>query len=139
MKILVDTSIWSLAFRRNEPQRPHAEITELQELIREVRVQMIGPVRQELLSGIKEKTQFSKLKKILAAFPDLPLESEDFVLAAEYFNTLRRQGIQGSNIDFLICAVSTRNNLPIFTTDNDFKRYKKHIPVDLHTPRTTTI
>ena len=137
MKILVDTSIWSLAFRRNKQRDSHTEIIELQELIREVRVQMIGPIRQELLSGIKEKPQFLKLKKILVAFPDLPLDSEDFELAAEYFNTLRRKGIQGSNTDFLICAVSTRNNLPIFSNDDDFNHYKKYIPIVLHTPRTT--
>ncbi len=137
MKILVDTSIWSLALRRNKPHHPHAEINELQELIREVRVQMIGPIRQELLSGIKEKTTFLKLKKILAAFPDLPLDSEDFVLAADYFNILRRQGIQGSNTDFLICAISTRHHLPIFTNDHDFRHYQKHIPIILHKPRTT--
>ncbi len=137
MKILVDTSIWSLALRRNEQRRPQAEIFELQELINEVRVQMIGPIRQEILSGIKEKAQFIKLKKILAAFPGLTLGSEDFELAAEYFNTLRRHGIQGSNTDFLICAVSTRNNLPIFSNDNDFNHYKKYIPLVLHAPRTT--
>ncbi len=137
MKVLVDTSIWSLALRRNKPLGSHNEIIELQELIKEVRVQLIGPIRQEILSGIKEKQQFLKLKKIMAAFPDLPLNSGDFELAAEYFNTLRRQGIQGSNTDFLICAVSTRNKLPIFSNDNDFNHYKKHIPITQHEPRTT--
>ena len=137
MKVLVDTSIWSLALRRNEPLDAHVEVVELQELIKEVRVQLIGPIRQEILSGIKGKQQFLKLKKVMAAFPDLPLDSEDFELAAEYFNTLRRQGIQGSNTDLLICAVSIRNNLPIFSNDNDFNHYKKHIPITLHRPRTT--
>ena len=135
MKVLVDTSIWSLALRRNKQMDARDEISELQELIKEVRVQLIGPIRQEILSGIKEKQQFLKLKKIMAAFPDLPLNSEDFELAAEYFNTLRRQGIQGSNTDFLICAVSARNNLPIFSNDNDFNHYKKHIPIILYVPR----
>jgi len=139
MKILVDTSIWSLALRRNKQCRPHIEISELHELINEVRVQMIGPIGQEILSGIKEKSQFLKLKKILAAFPDLPLGSDDFELAAEYFNTLRHKGIQGSNTDFLICAVAARNNLPIFSNDNDFNHYRKHIPIVLHTPRMTKI
>ena len=137
MKVLVDTCIWSLALRRNEQPDSNIEVVEFRELIEEVRVQLIGPIRQELLSGIKRKQQFSKLKKILSAFPDLPLTPEDFELAAEYFNTLRSKGIQGSNTDFLICAVSTRNNMPIFSTDNDFKHYKKHIPIALHTPRVT--
>ena len=137
MKVLVDTCIWSLALRRNKQPDSNIEVIEFQELIEEVRVQLIGPIRQEILSGVKRKQQFSKLKKILSAFPDLPLVSEDFELAAEYFNTLRSKGIQGSNTDILICAVSTRNNIPIFSTDNDFNHYKKHIPIALHTPRAT--
>ena len=137
MKVLVDTCIWSLALRRNKRPASNIEVIEFQELIEEVRVQLIGPIRQEILSGVKGKQQFSKLKKILSAFPDLPLASEDFELASEYFNTLRSKGIQGSNTDFLICAVSTRNNMPIFSTDNDFNHYKKHIPIVLHTPRIT--
>ena len=138
MKVLVDTCIWSLALRRKkQPTSNIVEVVEFQELIEEVRVQLIGPVRQEILSGVKSRQQFSKLKKILFAFPDLPLASEDFELAAEYFNTLRSKGIQGSNTDFLICAVSTRNNMPIFSNDNDFNHYKKHIPITLHAPRVT--
>ena len=137
MKVLVDTCIWSLALRRKKQPTSNIEVVEFQELIEEVRVQMIGPIRQEILSGVKSQQQFSKLKKILFAFPDLPLVSEDFELAADYFNTLRSKGIQGSNTDFLICAVSTRNNMPIFSNDNDFNDYKKHIPITLHAPRVT--
>jgi predicted nucleic acid-binding protein len=137
MKVLVDTCIWSLALRRKKQPISNIEVVEFQELIEEVRVHLIGPIRQEILSGVKSKQQFSKLKKILSVFPDLPLASEDFELAAEYFNTLRSKGIQGSNTDFLICAVSTRNNMPIFSNDNDFNNYKKHIPITLHAPRVT--
>ena len=137
MKVLVDTCIWSLALRRNKQPDSNIEVIEFQELIEEVRVQLIGPIRQEILSGVKGKQQFSKLKKILSAFPDLTLASEDFELAAEYFNILRSKGIQGSNTDFLICAVSTRNNMTIFSTDNDFNHYRKHIPIALHAPRLT--
>jgi len=92
-------------------------------------------VRQEILSGIKSKKQFETLKNYLSAFPDLPLVTEDFGLAAEYFNTAKRQGIQGSNTDFLICAVSIRHSMSIFTTDNDFSHFMKYIPIRLHKPR----
>jgi predicted nucleic acid-binding protein len=135
MKILVDTCIWSLALRRKTQPNVRVEILELQELIKEVRVQLIGPIRQEILSGIKSKSQFTELKTKLAAFSDLPLSPEDFELAAEYYNFLRTKGIQGSNTDFLICAVSTRHHLPVFTTDNDFIYFGKHIPITLHMPR----
>ena len=135
MKVLVDTCIWSLALRRCNQLDSSIEVIEFQELIKEVRVQIIGPIRQEILSGVKKKQQFTKLKKIVAAFPDLDLTSEDFELSAEYFNLLRSKGIQGSNTDFLICAVSTRHKMPIFTTDKDFLSFQKHIPITLHVPR----
>ncbi len=60
MKVLADTSVWSLALRRKHPpQNPF--VAELSELIREARVRMIGPVRQELLSGIPSRSQFEAL------------------------------------------------------------------------------
>jgi len=135
MKVLVDTCIWSLALRRKSPQQS-IYTAEFSELLKEVRVQLIGPVRQELLSGIKAARQFSLLKKHLEAFDDLQLKREDYELAAEYFNTARNKGIQGSNTDFLLCAISTRRDMPIFTTDNDFIHYQSILPIRLHKPRT---
>ncbi len=82
----------------------HPFVYELNELIKERRVQMIGPIRQEILSGLKEETQFKALQKHLNAFPDLELITTDYERAAAFFNTNRRKGIQGSNTDFLICA-----------------------------------
>ena len=56
----------------------------------------------------------------------------DYEKAAEVFNTCRTNGVQGSNTDFLICAVSINHQLPIFSADNDFLSYQKHLPVTLH-------
>ena len=134
MKILVDTCVWSLALRHNQTTK-RALVEELTELVAELRVQLIGPIRQELLSGVKTKKQFSSLKKYLAAFHDLPLDSADFELAAEFFNLARSKGIQGSNTDYLICAVAHRHQLPIFTTDQDFERYSSVVPIRLYQPR----
>jgi len=131
MKVIVDTCIWSLALRRNIPGSIHL-VAELKELISEVRVQLIGPVRQELLSGIKSKKQFRNLRDHLAAFPDLQVKSQDFELAAEYYNLARAKGIQGSNTDFLICSLAHRYKMPIFTTDKDFEYYKTVLPIKLY-------
>lgn len=128
MKIIVDTCIWSLALRRpNDNSNIHVQI--LKDLILEQKVQMIGPIRQELLSGIKSEKQFSTLKSYLSPFPDLSIKTEDYELAAEYFNINRKNGIQGSNTDFLICALSHNNEMPIFTTDKDFEQYAKYCPI----------
>lgn len=134
MKIIVDTCVWSLALRRNSVgANPYIE--ELRNLIEEIRVQLIGPIRQELLSGIKSKKQFEILKLHLAVFADIELESKDYELAAEYLNAARKKGIQGSNTDFLICAISSRHKMPILTTDKDFTNFQSIFPVTLHTPR----
>jgi len=131
MKVIVDTCIWSLALRRDE-SKSNDLVDELSELISEVRVQLIGPIRQELLSGIKSKTQFNNLKKHLSAFPDLPLLSRDFELAAEFFNMARGKGIQGSNTDFIICSLAYSHKMSVFTTDKDFESYASVLPIKLY-------
>ena len=129
MKVIVDTSVWSLVLRRKQADNKMANV--LQDLIADGRVIMIGAVRQEILSGIKYQKQFEKLKDNLRAFPDLLLDAEDYELAANYFNICRRNGIQGSNTDFLICAIANRRNYEIFTTDNDFLNFSQHLPIVL--------
>jgi predicted nucleic acid-binding protein len=131
MKVIVDTSIWSLALRRSQAVE-NKYVKELEELIKEVRVQLIGPVRQELLNGIRSEKQFGILKKHLRAFKDLDIETEDYELASEYFNKARKNGIQGSNTDFLLCAISTRLRMSIFTTDEDFINFQSVLPIELH-------
>lgn len=134
MNVLVDTSVWSLALRRAR-RIDDAVPRELAELIQEGRVVLIGPVRQELLSGIKLKPQFEQLREHLRAFPDLELESADYEDAAAAYNRCRERGIQGSNTDFLICAVAIRHDLAIFTTDGDFKHFARALRFALHRVR----
>jgi len=131
VNVIVDTCIWSMALRRARIKSQNA-VDELQNLILDHRVQMLGPIRQELLSGIKQESHFQNLKTHLAAFPDFPLLSEDYELAAEYFNRCRRNGVQGSNADFLICAAAVRGKFAIFTLDNDFLSFADYLPISLH-------
>ena len=130
MKVLVDTSVWSLALRRAAGAGTRAP-QQLAELIAGHRAQIIGPIRQELLSGIRDEQQFDNLAVHLSAFPDLPIVAEDYVVAAKFFNLCRKRGIQGSNTDFLICAVAIRNRMSIFTADDDFKHFAKVLPITL--------
>jgi len=135
VKIIIDTCVWSLALKRNE-SKENEYVNELKELIKEVRAQLVGPVRQELLSGIKSKQQFNLLRDHLRAFEQIEIKNEDYELAAEYFNTARKKGIQGSNTDFLICAISRRHKMPILTTDKDFINFQAVLPIELHKVRT---
>ena len=93
---------------------------------------IIGAVRQELLSGVREPVQFKRLREILAAFPDEPTIPQDYELAAEFYNSCRAKGIQGSLTDLLICAVARRKAFDILTLDQDFLRYASVIPIKLH-------
>jgi predicted nucleic acid-binding protein len=136
VNVLVDTSVWSLAFRRDKPL-DGAHERELIELIREGRVALVGPVRQELLSGVRVASQCLALSERLRAFAELEVETADYERAAECFNRCRARGVQGSNADFLICAICLRRDIPVFTTDRDFGHYARVLGIKLHAPRKT--
>jgi predicted nucleic acid-binding protein len=130
VKVLIDTSVWSLALRRRSPS--HSAVDAVRRLIAGGRAAMIGPIRQEVLSGIREPNVFGRLRDQLAAFPDESITTADYVQAAAYFNECRARGLQGSNTDFLLCAVCVRHRMPLLTTDADFSRFAEVIPVTLH-------
>ncbi len=130
MKVIVDTSVWSLFLRRHDhADSPSLEI--LRQTIKEKNVQMLGIIRQELLSGIRNESQFRKVSQILESFPDLLAESSDHTEAARFFDQCRRKGVQGSPVDFLICAQAHRHKMPILTDDGDFEHYATHLPIRL--------
>lgn len=135
MKVLVDTDVWSEALRKKKGKKS-AYVGELVDLIQEGRLEIIGPIRMEILSGIKDQEVFDAFAETLSAFTDRSVISEIYVLAAKFFNLCRSQGIQGSNTDFLICACSVYWNLPILSKDKDYLHYRKHIPIELVQPRT---
>ena len=97
-------------------------------------VVMIGPIRQEVLSGIRRETQFETLRTYLEDFRDTDLIQDDFERAARFFNHCQARGISGTAIDLLICAVGSRLGVSIFTTDTDFFRFTKVLPIRLHEP-----
>jgi len=134
MNVLVDTSVWSLALRRPATHGSR-ETAELVELIREGRVAMIGAIRQEILSGIRASEQYRKLRDRLRAFSDESVDATDYEEAAMCFNRCRAKGLQGSNTDFLICAVSMQRKLAILTTDKDFAGFARVLGFELHAPR----
>lgn len=139
MKVLVDTSVWSAALRRRARghlgAKQRTAVEELSSLIEDARASMAGCIRQEVLSGVASDTQFEKLRKKLRAFDDLTADAATYELAASYFNRCRAQGIQGSHIDFLICALSHQHAAPILTLDSDFARYAEVCELELHAPR----
>ncbi len=137
MIVLVDTTIWSLALRRR-PQALGGQdrllVEEWTRLVRSGEAVLIGPIRQEILSGIRHETSFAALQKILGDFRYLEIIPSDYDQAARFFNLCRAHGIAGTAIDLLICAVAHRFDVPIFTTDADFQHFSPRIKIRLHAP-----
>ncbi len=128
MSVLVDTPIWSLALRRKRHDLNSVEriqVGKWTELIESRRARIIGPIRQELLSGIRDQTQFFKISTELRAFPDAALTEDDYEEAARMHNICRAAGIAGSPTDLLLCAIASRRRWHVFTTDRDFDHYSR--------------
>ena len=126
MKLLVDSSVWSLALRRRkaaglnpEEQKLKAELVQA---IQNGRVAMLGLIRQELLSGIKERDQFDQVKAALDPYLDEQINTADHVYAARIYNECRSQGVEAGTVDNLICAVAVRRGWEVLSGDGGLNR-----------------
>ena len=126
MKTLVDSCVWSLLLRRKDKSAlsgdEQQKVMLLRNAIQDGRVAIIGPIRQEVLSGIKEPAQLEKLRRMLGAFSDEPTPTGDYEEAARLFNIRRSHGVECGRVDMLLCAVVARKHWSILTTDGGLKR-----------------
>lgn len=135
MNVLVDTSVWSLALRRKPKDRSAGEarlVSELEDLILGGRVAIIGPIRQELLSGIRTTEQFHRLRDYLLQFSDEVLHTADFIAAAELSNLCLAKGLTVAAVDSLIAAVTMSRRWSVFSTDADFESIARHTSLRVH-------
>jgi predicted nucleic acid-binding protein len=126
VKLLVDTSVWSLALRRKDattlsPDEQKLK-AELVQAIQDGRVVTLGLIRQELLSGIKEKAQFDKVKTALDSYLDEPIHSADHEYAARIYNECRNQGVEAGTVDILVCALAVRRGWGVLSGDGGLNR-----------------
>jgi predicted nucleic acid-binding protein len=131
LSLFVDTSVWSLALRRDRP-----EITpELAELRRSLRsrqpVFTTGLVLQELLQGFRGPRARDAIIDRFAALPLLRPERQDHIGAADLRNDCRRRGVQVGTIDALLAQLCIRFELTMLTTDADFARIAEHHELNL--------
>lgn len=129
MALLADTSVWSLAFRRDTPPDT-PEIAELRgALLGGEDVVSIGVILLELLRGsVHERTRDA----IQSAFDRLTFvepSREDYAAAAALSNTCRTAGVQLATVDALIAQVCIANDLVLLTTDADFRHAGEHVPL----------
>lgn len=132
--VLVDTSVWSLALRRRAVDLSSQEqriTTALFGLVQRREARLLGSIRQEILSGIRDENQFLRVRDHLRGFPNVDVDLFDYEAAARISNECRRQGIVGSSIDMLICAVSLRHTWEVLTTDHDFTHYGRVLPLKM--------
>jgi predicted nucleic acid-binding protein len=132
--VLVDTPVWSLSLRRRAVDLSDYErllTRTLYELVQRSQVQLLGSARQEVLSGIREDSQFRRIRDHLGDFDNVALDARDYEEAARMSNLCRHSGIAGSPVDMLMCSVSLRYDWEIFTTDRDFLSYARVIHIRL--------
>jgi predicted nucleic acid-binding protein len=126
MRVIVDTCIWSLSLRRANQARLNGQeqkmVTDLKEAIRDRRAAIVGPIRQELLSGIRDKAKFIQTQDLLDPFLDEEIIPADYVEAARLFNSCRDHGVECGPVDILICSVAIRSGYGILTTDQGLTR-----------------
>ena len=131
----MDTSVWSLALRRDVPaSRP--EVLELgHALERSEPVLITGLILQELLQGFAGPKARNKIIEHLAALPLLVPDRRDHIEAADLRNRCRRGGIQLGTIDALLAQLCIRHNLTMLTTDDDFGAVARREKLRLWTER----
>ncbi len=129
--MFVDTSVWSLALRRDRPG-PLPEVAELQRALeRGEPVVTTGLVLQELLQGFDGAKARDQIVARFTLLPFLVPERDDHVDAADLRTSCRRRGVQVGTIDALLAALCIRYELTLLTTDRDFSRVAEHEPLRL--------
>jgi len=131
LKVIVDTSVWSLALRRHEPV-DSPETLLLGTLIEEgENIFLLGIILQEILQGVKQPRDFGRLRDQFDVFPLLPVRREHYIKAAELRNHLARKDVQAATIDALIAAVAIAHDCRLLTTDKDFHFIARHSDLKL--------
>ena len=134
MNLLVDTSVWSLAFRRDQASL-FPEVRALRDVLEGGdAVLTTGLILQELLQGFAGPRARKDIIDRFAALPLLPPDRQDHIAAAELRNRCRRAGVQLGTIDALIAQLCLRHQLTLLTTDNDFRLAAAHCPLRVWRP-----
>jgi predicted nucleic acid-binding protein len=131
MTLLVDTSVWSLALRR-DPPLVVPQVTALRQALEaEDIVVTTGLVLQELLQGFARPSAREDIIEHFAALPMVTPNREDHIAAAQLRNTCRRAGIQMGTIDALLAQLCIHHGLTLLTTDKDFSHAALHCSLNV--------
>ena len=127
MTLLVDTSVWSLAFRRDVVAATPELSAFRHALDGADQVFTTGLVLQELLPGFAGPKARSQLIERFAALGFLQPDREDHIEAAELRNRCRRHGVQIGTIDAVLIQLCIKHDLVLLSADHEFNSAAKHI------------
>jgi predicted nucleic acid-binding protein len=132
--LFVDTSVWSLAFRRDVAGEV-PEVRALKEALSGADVVVTtGIVLQELLQGFSGAKASSQIIERFAALALLQPDREDHIAAAGLRSSCRRAGVQIGTVDALIAQLCIRHDLVLLSTDKDFAHAAKHCKLRVWSP-----
>lgn len=124
MSLLVDTSVWSLALRRDTPPDTsslQAAVSALRDALqRGDTIVTTGLILQELLQGVVQPRSRERIADQFSALPCLMPDRDDHAQAALLHTRCRQRGLQVGTIDALIAQLCIRHQLMLLTTDRDF-------------------
>jgi len=133
LTLFVDTSVWSLALRRDAPDATPELAALRRALLAGETIVSTGLVLQELLQGFRGPRARSRIVATFAALPFLVPDRGDHIRAADLRNTCRRRGLQIGTIDALFATLCLHHELTLLTTDRDFHRMAELVPIELWT------
>ena len=128
--MLVDTSVWSLALRRESPRRSRY-VQRFHKALSDGEVVLTGVVLQEVLQGLVAGPTRDRLVNEMSKLSLLVPSRDDHLLGAEFFTTCRRSGVQIATVDSLLAAMCSRRNLRLLTTDKDFLHAARHVELSV--------
>ncbi len=134
MNVFVDTSVWSLALRRDAPPESPQVTFLAQALKMGGSVFTTGLVLQELLQGFTGARARDRIVGRFRALPFLVPEHHDHIEAAGLRNACQRKGMQLGTIDALLAQLCIRHDLTMLTTDADFSRIATLGPLSVWRP-----
>ena len=135
MSLFVDTSVWSLALRRDAPTAVPQVVALADALGAGETVLTTGLVLQELLQGFAGPKAGTQILERFSAVPLLIPDRDDHIQAAALRNACRRAGVQAGTIDALIAQLCSRHALTLLTTDQDFENIARHTRLEVWRPR----
>jgi hypothetical protein len=130
VSVLVDTSVWSIALRRDRPPATR-EVEALRAAIERGDACLLGIILQEVLQGFPSPDRTRRLVEYLSPFPIMSLHRGDYIYAAEIRNKCRAKGLTVSTIDAQIAAAAINHRCALLTVDRDFEGITRHFPLRL--------